>query len=104
MRKELNMLDKDIEKLNSQTVNKDDHIIIAIRKLYIQEFAEDNYGRKLTEAELEELSWLVWEGGEQYIWDWLNEAISQIIPEEEIAKHRERELKEYHEIKGGNHD
>jgi succinate dehydrogenase flavin-adding protein (antitoxin of CptAB toxin-antitoxin module) len=81
------MLDKDIEKLNSETTNKDDHIIIGIRRLYIQEFVEANYGRKLTESELEELSWLVWEND----WDlmqWLDEAIGQIVEEAKPEKQK----------------
>ncbi len=92
MKEVLNMLDKDLKKLNEQTTDKNDHIIIAVRRLYIQEFAESNYGRELTEAELEELTWLVWE--ESWCLDeWLDEAISQIIPEKEIAKHREHVFK-----------
>lgn len=94
MRKELNMLDKDIEKLNSQTVNKDDHIIIAIRRLYIQEFVEANYGRELTEAELEELTWFVWENDWELM-QWLDEAIREIM--------KDSESKNNHETEGGNH-
>lgn len=74
------MLDKDLKKFNEQMADKDDHIIISIPRGYIQQFAEDNCGRKLTEAELEDLSWLVWEE-DWYLWQWLNESISQIIKE-----------------------
>lgn len=92
------MLDHDVKKLNEQTANKDDHIIIAVRRLYIQEFVEANYGRELTEAELEELTWLVWENDWELM-QWLDDAISQIIPAEEIAKHREQMFKDFHEAK-----
>lgn len=79
------MLDKDVENLNQHTANKDDHIIIAVRRLYIQEFVESNYGRELTEAELEELTWLVWENDWELM-QWLDEAIRQIIKETKPEK------------------
>lgn len=87
------MTDDDLKKFNEQMADKDDNIIIAISKGYIQQLAEDNYGRKLTEAELEELSWLVWEE-DWYLWQWLDEAISKIIPAEEMKKYREQALKD----------
>ena len=88
------MLDKDVEKLNQHMANKDDHIIIAIRRLYIQEFVEANYGRELTETELEELTWLVWENDWELM-QWLDEAIREIM--------KDSEPKNNHETKGGNH-
>jgi len=95
------MLDDDLKKFNEQIADKDEHIIIAIPRGYIQQFAEDNCGRKLTDAELEELSWLAWEES-WHLDEWLDEAISQILPEEEIVKHREQMFKGSHEIKGDN--
>ena len=84
------MLDDDLKKFNEQMTDKDDHIIIPIPKGYIQQLSEDNYGRRLTEAELEELSWLVWEN-DWYLWEWLDEAIRQIIPEKEISKYKKQQ-------------
>lgn len=92
------MLDKDVKELNEQTADKNDHIIIAVRRLYIQEFAEANCGRELTEAELEELTWMVWEES-WHLDEWLDEAIRQIIPKEEIARHNEQMSKECHKTK-----
>jgi len=80
------MLDDNLKKFNAQLKDKDEQIIIPIVRGFIQPFVEDNYGRKLTEAELEELSWLVWENGTQYVWDWLDEAVSQIIKEAKLKK------------------
>ena len=80
------MFDDNLKKFNEQLKDKDEQIIIPIVRGFIQPFVEDNYGRKLTEAELKELSWLVWEDGEQYIWDWLDEAISQIIEKAKQTK------------------
>lgn len=91
MREVLNMLDDDLKKFNEQMADKDEEIIIPITKGYIQQFVEDNYGRKLTESELEELSWSVWEEENCYLWDWLDEAIRQIIPEKEISKYKEQQ-------------
>ena len=86
------MLDDDLKKFNEQMADKDDHIIIPVPRGYIQQFVEDNCGRELTEAELEELSWLVWEES-WYLDEWLDKAINQIVPKEEIAKHREQMFK-----------
>lgn len=80
------MLDDILKKFNEQLKDKNEQIIIPIVRGYIQEFVESNYDRKLTEAELEKLSWLVWEGGEQYIWDWLDNAIREIINDAELKK------------------
>lgn len=80
------MFDDNLKKFNEQLKDKDEQIIIPIVRGFIQPFVEDNYGRRLTEAELEELSWLVWEDGEQHIWNWLDEAISQIIEETKLKK------------------
>ena len=90
------MFDEALKKFNQQLKDRNEQIIIPIVRGYIQEFVESNYGRKLTEFELEELSWLVWEDGEQYIWNWLDEAVKKII--------RDSESKNNHETKGGNHD
>lgn len=92
MKEVLNMLDDDLKKFNEQMADKDDHIIIPVPRGYIQQFVEDNCGRELTEAELEELSWLVWEES-WYLDEWLDKAINQIVPKEEIAKHREQMFK-----------
>ena len=88
------MLDWDVKKLNELLEDKDEHIIVAIRRLYIQEFAEANYGRELTEAELEELTWMVWKESWK-LDEWLDEAIRQIVPEEEIATYKEHMSKEF---------
>jgi len=82
------MLDKDIKKMNEQTTNKDDYIIIAVRRLYIQEFAEANYGRPLTEAELEELTWMAWETSWK-LDEWLDEAIREIMKGSESKNNHE---------------
>ena len=87
------MLDKDVKELNEQMADKEDHIIIAVRRLYIQEFAEANCGRELTEAELEELNLLAWEEF-WYLDEWLYEAISKIIPAEEAQKYWEHAIKD----------
>ena len=79
------MLDHDIKELNERMTDKDDHVIIAIRGSYVQQFAEDNCGRKLTEAELEELSWLALEE-DWYLGVWLDEVIRQIIKEAKLKK------------------
>lgn len=84
------MLEGNLKKFNEQIADKDDHIIISIPRGYIQQFAEDNCGRKLTEAELEDLSWLVWEE-DWYLWQWLNESISQIIKESESKNKNDHE-------------
>jgi len=72
------MLDKDVEELNQQMANEDEHILIPIRRLYIQEFAEANYGRGLTETELEKLTWMAWETSWK-LDEWLDEAIREIM-------------------------
>ena len=84
------MFDKNLKKFNERLKDKNEQIIIPIVRGYIQEFVESNYGRKLTEFELEELSWLVWEDGEQYIWDWLDEAVRKIIRDSESKNHHEK--------------
>ncbi|GEM_PF-5254298 len=90
------MFDENLKKLNKQIKDKNDQIIIFITRGYIQEFVESNYGRKLTDAELEELSWLVWEEGDYELMCWLDTTINQII--------KESESKNNLEAKGGNHD
>lgn len=62
-----------------KTTNNNDQTIIGISRVYIQDFVESNYGRKLTEPELEELSWFVWDGGDDYLLYWIGEAVDQII-------------------------
>lgn len=89
------MFDDNLKKLNEQIKDKNDQIIIFITRGYIQEFVESNYGRKLTDTELEELSWLVWEEGDYELMCWLDTAINQII--------KESESKNNHETKGDNH-
>lgn len=75
-----------LEKFNKQIANKDERIIIPITGGFIQEFVKDNYDRKLTEQELEELSWLVWEEGIYDLWVWIDAAISKIIEEAKLNK------------------
>ena len=74
------------EKFNKQIPNKDDHIIIAIHREYIQEFVKANYGRELTESELDELSWLVWDEGDYDLMCWIDAAVGEIIKEAEEKK------------------
>lgn len=74
--------------------NKD--IVISITREYIQEFVEANYGRQLTEHELDKLCWLVWEYDDHDLVHWLDAAINQIV--------KESESKNNHEEKGGRHD
>lgn len=90
------MLDDALKKFNELMKNKDDQIVIFITRGYIQEFVEANYGRKLTEAELEDLSWSAWEEGDHDLMCWIDQAMSQIIKESGSINN--------HEIKGGNHD
>lgn len=80
------MFDEDLKKFNSQIKNKGEQIIILITRGYIQEFVEANYGRELTDAELEELSWLVWEEGDYDLMCWLDASINQIIKKSESKK------------------
>lgn len=74
------------KKINKQIVNKDENIVIAIPRGYIQEFVEANYGRRLTEVELEKLSWSVWDEGDENLLYWIGVAVDQII---KTAKNRE---------------
>jgi len=90
------MLDDILKKFNRQLKDKDEQIIIPIVRGYIQEFVESNYDRRLTEMELEKLSWLVWEVGEQHIWDWLDNAVREII--------KDSGLKKNNSCKGGKYD
>lgn len=87
MKEVLKMLDKDIKELNEQMTDKNEQVIIAVRRLYIQEFAEANYGRELTEAELEELTWLVWENDWELM-QWLDDAIGEIMKDSEPKNKR----------------
>jgi len=87
------MLDDVLKKFNEQIKDKDNQIIIIITRGYIQEFVEANYGRKLTKAELEDLSWSVWEDGDYDLMCWIDQAIIQII--------RKSESKDNHKAKGG---
>lgn len=64
---------------NKQKKNKDEQVIIEIPRIYIQDFVEANYGRKLTEAELKELRWLVWDNSDEYLLYWISEAVDQIM-------------------------
>lgn len=76
------------EKFNKQIPDKDDHIIIAIHRGYIQEFVEANYGRKLTESELDELSWLVWDEGDYDLMCWIDAAVREIIKDTKPNKEK----------------
>lgn len=64
---------------NKQKKNKDEQVIIEIPRIYIQDFIEANYGRKLTESELKELSWLVWDDSDEYLLYWISAAVDQIL-------------------------
>lgn len=90
------MLDHDVKKLNEQATNKDGHIIIAVRRLYIQEFAEASFGRELTEAELEELTWMVWETSWK-LDEWLDEAIREIMKDSEPKNNHETKKEVNHD-------
>lgn len=56
----------------------EDKVIIEITEDFIQQFAEDNCDRKLTPAELEELSWVVWEQ-EQDLLDWIYSGAMKVM-------------------------
>lgn len=74
------------EEINKHIADKDDHIIIPITRGYIQQFVKDNYGRELTESELEELSEFVWDDGDYDLMSWIDATISQIIEESKQKK------------------
>lgn len=59
----------------------DEEVIIPIRRGFIQQFAEDNYGRKLTEEELEEISWAIFEDDDasNHIYGAVSSAIDYIL-------------------------
>jgi len=64
--------------------NPDEEVVISITKRYIQETVEANYGRQLTEHELDKLCWLVWEDSDRDLVFWLDPAVSQIIKQSNI--------------------
>ena len=71
---------------NNKKRNNNDRIIIGISQGYIQDFVEANYGRKLTGSELEELSWLVWDNGDDDLLNWISKAVNQVLTPEQILK------------------
>lgn len=80
------MQDDDLDNFNKQMANKDEQIIILITRGYIQEFVEANYDRKLTEQELKELRWLVWDEGDYDLMCWIDAAVRQIIKKAKLKK------------------
>lgn len=74
------------KKINDQIPDKDDHIVIAIDREYIQEHVKANYGRKLTDSEIKKLSWLVWEEGDCDLVSWIDEGVLVILKEAELKK------------------
>ncbi|OGK49797.1 hypothetical protein A3A56_03880 [Candidatus Roizmanbacteria bacterium RIFCSPLOWO2_01_FULL_40_32] len=78
IREEVNMARKQMaNKITKES--KDDQVVIEITRGYIQDFVEANYERKLTESELKELSWLVWNEGDYDLMCWIGAAVDQIL-------------------------
>jgi len=73
---------------NNKTSNKNECIVIGIPKGYIQDFVEANYGRRLTESELKELSWLVWDDWDSDLLNWIGAAVDQIIKPNKVNKYK----------------
>jgi len=58
---------------------KKEKIIAVITEEFVQQFVEDNYKRRLTKSELEELECLLWDDGHWELMSWLDYGVRQIV-------------------------
>ncbi len=75
------------EKINKRFKNKDEYIVIAINREYIQSFVEANFDRRLTVSQLNELSFSVWDESDESLMNWLSPAVKMLIDNSE-RKHK----------------